>query len=133
VGAVVNEYYWNLAQRSGKLANINPRFIYCQWVHETGNFTSELCTKYHNLGGLTQTEPNDLPQPDGSLWYMEFANAEMYAEYFGRYLRYYEENGIYNATTIMQYAQALKNGGYFGDSVENYVSGMESAYAEAWG
>lgn len=130
---MINEYYWLLAKRAGKIANINPRLIYCQWAHETAGFTSELCRRYNNLGGLTQTEENDMPQPDGSLWYMAFDTPEDYADYFGRYLRYYEENGIYAATDIYAYAQALKNGGYYGDSVDNYAEGMLNAWAEAWG
>lgn len=126
-----NDYYWRLAQRSAELAGIPAEWIYSQWVHETGNFTSELCLNYNNLGGITQLEKNNLPQPDGNYFYMEFSTAEDYADYFGYYLTLYREDGIYEATDILSYAEALKSGGYFGDSVENYVAGMIAAHNEA--
>lgn len=126
----MNDYFWQLAQRSAKISGIKAEWIFCQWSHETADFTSELCLEYHNLGGLTQTEPTDAPQPDGSLWYMKFVSYEDYAEYFGRYLKLYESDGIYEATTIPEYAEALKRGGYFGDSVENYINGMMRVYTE---
>lgn len=128
----VNDHYWQLAQVAGEIAGIDPRFIYCQWAHETADFSSELCRDYHNLGGITQDTPTDAPQPDGSLWYMRFDSDDGYAAYFGRYLKLYRADGIYDATTIDEYAQALKRGGYFGDSVENYVAGMKAVWAEAF-
>ena len=132
VGRLINERYFALAQQAAAIAGLPAEFVYSQWVHETGNFTSDLCTHYNNLGGLTQAEPNDLPQPDGSLWYMHFDTPEAYADYFGRYLRLYEEDGVYGAATMPEYAAALYRGGYFGDSIENYVAGMEAAYKEAF-
>ena len=137
----MNEYFFNLAKRSAELANsysegannIKPEWIYCQWVHESGNFTSELCTQYHNLGGLTQTTPNDTPQPDGDYYYMQFDSYEAYAEYFGRYLRYYAEDGIYNAQSLDDYIAALKHGGYFGDDLNAYLADCKRIYAEEFG
>ena len=101
-------------------------------MHETNGFTSSLCVEYNNLGGVTQTSVNNTPQPDGQYYYMQFESVEEYAEYFGRYLRLYEENGIYEAFSIEDYAAALKDGGYFGDTLENYVAGMTRAYNDAF-
>jgi hypothetical protein len=57
--------YYELAERTAQVANadlgtnnIDPRWIYAQWQHETGNFTSQLTTENNNFGGITQTEPN---------------------------------------------------------------------------
>lgn len=133
MGRLINERYFVLAQQAAAISGLPAEWIYSQFSHETGGFTSELCIDHNNLGGLTQEEPNDLPQPDGSLWYMHFDTPEAYADYFGRYLRLYEEDGIYSAETIPEYAAALYRGGYFGDSLENYVAGMEAAYKEAFG
>lgn len=130
---MINDYYWGLAQRSAAISGLPAEWIYCQWVHETGNFMSALCTQYNNLGGLTQTVRNDTPQPDGNYYYMQFATKEDYADYFGRYLRLYAEDGIYEAANIPTYAAALKHGGYFGDILENYTAGMTAAYKEAFG
>lgn len=133
----MNQYFYTLAKRAADIANhytdgdpIKANWIYAQWAHETGNFTSAMCNQYHNLGGLTQTTPNDTPQPDGDFWYMQFENFEDYAYYFGRYLHYYAENGIYDSVTLDDYVRALKEGGYFGDSYENYLAGCKHYYAE---
>jgi hypothetical protein len=128
----MNEYYFGLAKRSAEIVGepIRAEWIYCQWSHETAGFTSELCVDYNNFGGITTSTPNDLPQPDGSMWYRKFESPEDYAEYFGRYLRLYEEDGIYNSTDISSYAAALKHGGYFGDTLENYITGMTAVYQE---
>ena len=129
---MINERYWELAQQSANISGLPAEWIYSQWAHETGNFVSELCVKHNNLGGLTQDVPNDLPQPDGELWYMDFKTPEDYADYFGRYLRLYKEDGIYDVSTIPEYAAALQRGGYFGASLSEYVEGMEFAYKEAF-
>ena len=129
---MLNELYWEAAKESARISGLNAEFIYSQWVHETNGFASDLCVQYNNLGGVTQTSVNNTPQPDGQYYYMQFESVEEYAEYFGRYLRLYEENGIYDATDIESYAAALKDGGYFGDTLENYVAGMTRAYNDAF-
>lgn len=108
--------------------NITPELIYCQWSHETDNFTSDLCRDYNNLGGMTTETPNDLPQPDGELWYRKFDSPEDYGHYYGWYLSQFAENGIFDVTDIPSFAAALKDGGYFGDSIDNYVTGMTAAW-----
>lgn len=105
---------------------LSPNLIYAQLAHETGNFTSELATKYHNYGGLTQTTPNDLAQPDGSNYYMSFQTDEDFVNYMADYLNKYDEDGLFNARDSRTYAEALKRGGYFGDTIENYVAGMQN-------
>lgn len=127
---MTNQYFYNLAVRAAELAGepIIPEWIYCQWYHETGGFDSELANEYHNLGGLTQEEPNNTPQPDGGNYYIQFGSYEDYAEYFGKYLRYYAEDGLYDSTCIDDYIRALKHGGYFGDTLENYLSSVKSIY-----
>jgi hypothetical protein len=128
----LNNFFWKLAKRAAEIAGdpIKPEHIYCQWAHETNNFTSELMEANHNLGGLCQIEPNDTPQPDGNQYYMKFDTYEDYADYFGRYLRLYEADGIYEAQNIDEYVLALKTGGYFGDSYENYVAGCKNFLRE---
>lgn len=103
---MINEYFYELAKRAAEISRLPAKWIYAQWYHETGGFTSALCVDYNNFGGITQVTPNDLPQPDGSLYYMEFNSPEDYAEYFGHYLALYEEDGIYEATNIQEYAEA---------------------------
>lgn len=108
---------------------LDPNLIWAQWYHETGGFTSELFRTGNNLGGFTTTEDmgDDWRQPDGDLWYRPFSSREEGARFAGAYLANYVENGIADATDPVSYAQALKNGGYYGASVEEYASGLTSA------
>lgn len=108
---------------------LDPNLIWAQWYHETGGFTSELFLTGNNLGGFTTTEDmgDDWRQPDGDLWYKPFSSREEGARFAGAYLANYVENGIADATDPVSYAQALKNGGYYGASVEEYASGLTSA------
>lgn len=128
----MDKYFFMLANTSASFAGepIKPEWVYCQWVHESNNFTSQLATENHNLGGLCQTQPNDSPQPDGNEYYMNFDDYEHYARYFGWYLTQFRENGIYNSQTIDDYITALKNGGYFGDDLDNYLTDCKRIYAE---
>ena len=132
---MINEYFYELAKVSAEIAGepIKPEWIYSQWSHESGNFNSELADGYHNLGGLTQEEPNDTPQPDGSFYYMQFDSYEDYADYFGRYLRLYREDGLYDSTCIDDYVVALKNGKYFGDSLDDYLADCKRILEENFG
>jgi len=138
---VLNEYFYGLAQRAAQAAtdkgliNIDHRWIYVQWVHESDNFTSTLAVDNHNLGGVTQSEPNDTPQPDGGNYYINFPSCEDYADYFGHYLHGFIDGGIDQATTLEQYIVALKNspsGEYFGDSLENYLTDCQRIYDETF-
>ena len=126
----MKDYFYKLAIESAVFAGypIQPLWIYSQWRHETNYFTSPLCNELKNLGGLCQLIPNNYPQPDGDLFYMVFSDFEECANYFGRYLTLYREDGIYDAYTLYDYCKALKKGGYFGDTLENYYKGC--AYYE---
>lgn len=118
----INEIAQSVSNKLG--GRIATPLIYAQLMHETGGGTSELAQKHHNYAGVTQVEANDLPQPDGSNYYMNFGSDEEFASYFADYLSKYEENGIFNATNTAEYAKALKDGGYYGDTVDNYTSGL---------
>jgi len=139
---MLNNYFMGIAEQAVESAktkditNLDPKWIYSQFCHETNGFTSELQEYNHNLGGVTQTEPNDTPQPDGLQFYINFDSFEAYARYFGRYLDGYKDSGVDQATTMVEYITALKespSGAYFGDSLENYIAGCEYRYAQAFG
>lgn len=86
--------------------NLAPSLIYAQLSHETGGFTSELATKHHNYGGVTQTTPNGLAQPDGSNYYMNFDSDESFMDYMAGYLYKYKEDGLFDAYDARSYATA---------------------------
>lgn len=136
---MINDYFSELSKKASEAAasigitNIDARWIYAQWVHESNNFTSDLAIDNHNLGGVTQTEENDTPQPDGNCYYINFPTYEDYADYFGRYLHGFIDSNIDQSTTLEEYITALKNspsGEYFGDSLENYVTDCQRIYNE---
>jgi len=135
----VNDRMYECAKIASNLSGVDARILYAQWSHESTDiredsptrgqpFMSELAQDNCNYGGVTQEEPNDSPQPDGQYYYMYFGSPEAYAIYFGRYLRYYPGP----KRTIEEYATVLKDGGYFGDTLENYISGVSRAYEEAF-
>lgn len=138
----MNDYFYSIAERAACVAadnglpNIDPRWVYSQWAHETAGFASELMQSNYNLGGLCQLEANDTPQPDGAQYYIQFPSFERYADYFGRYLTGYVDGGIDQASTLAEYVTALKispSGAYFGDTLENYLAGCEAVYEEEFG
>lgn len=114
--------YYELAERAAQVANadlgtnnIDPRWIYAQWQHETGNFTSQLTTENNNFGGITQEEPNGEENrlKGTNLYFKIFDSPEDYAEYCGHYLAKYADTGIGEATNVDEYLTALYNGHYF--------------------
>ena len=122
-----NKPYYHLAQRVSDKTGIPADWVWAQWAHETQGFSSRLTKENNNFGGVTQAEPNgeENKQPDGNMYYKSFASPEDYADYFANYIQLYKKNGVMDAKTMEEYAYALKKGGYYGDSYENYISGMK--------
>ena len=119
--------YYHLAQRVSDKTGIPADWVWAQWAHETGDFKSKLMRDNNNFGGLTQEEPNgdENKQPDGDNYYMKFNSPKEYADYFARYIKYYKADGVFDAKNVDEYVQALKQGGYFGDYIENYTAGVK--------
>ena len=123
--------YYHLAQRVSDKTGLPTNWIYAQWAHETDDFTSTLTLENNNFGGVCQVEPNgeENKQPDGDLYYMHFNTPDEYADYFANYIKKFKEDGVMDAKTLEEYAYALKKGGYYGDSYENYSEGMRNKLA----
>lgn len=140
---MLNNRVWQLAGiavESAKaigLTNIKQEWVYAQFMHESAGMTSKLAIENKNLGGLTQEEDNgeENRQPDGNYWYKNFDSYEEYANYFGRYLQYFQDgSGVQNATTKNEYILALKDspsGAYFGATLDEYIQGTDSWLQEA--
>ena len=120
--------YVPMAQQVSTKTGIPADLIYGQLYHESGGFNSQLSRENNNFAGLTQEEPNgeDNKQPDGGNYYRKFDSPEQFADSFANYLLRYKEDGILDAQTPEEYAAALKHGGYYTDSVDNYVAGIKS-------
>lgn len=118
---------WALANWASEKCKVDPKFIFGQWYHESGAFTSQLAVENYNFGGMTQSEPTGDPadkQPprDGNNYYMHFANPEEWAEYYAWYIN--RCPGVAGSNSVENFAQALKDNGYYGASISEYINGI---------
>jgi len=108
-------YLQQLAQKVAAKINVPWQWVYAQWQHETGNFSSDLMVNgWKNLGGLTTT-PND---PNAvfynGLRFKTFTSLEDYANFNGWYLQQYGD--FSGAKNVNDYLKILQDGGYFTQS-----------------
>jgi tetrahydromethanopterin S-methyltransferase subunit G len=100
----------SISRQTGLPANI----IYGQMWHETGGFTNSGAKDLHNYGGVK------IPGTDE---YRDFAMDDNYAKYFSNLIKRRYPKAL-TAKTPEDFAQALKDGGYYADSVSNYSAGI---------
>ena len=104
-----------LAKQVGSQLGVDPSIIFAQWAHETGNFTNRGARSLNNLAGIEN--------PDKT--YRSFSSLSAFGDYYSSLIqrRY---SGALGASSIDDYASALKAGGYFEDSLGNYERGMKN-------
>lgn len=96
--------------------NLRADFIWAQMAHESGgSFDSYIATHYHNYAGMGY---------DGSD-YTHYASDEDFAQDYAKTLNAYAEDGLFEAQTPEEYAQALRHGGYFSAPIEEYAQDMK--------
>ena len=105
-----------LAARVGADLGIDPSIIYAQWAHETGNFTNRGATSLNNLAGI------NVPGGHGQD-YRSFGSLDQFGDYYEGLIRRRYSSAL-GAKDVDQFALALKQGGYYGDSFQNYDKGM---------
>lgn len=106
-----------IAQNTGLPAN----FIWAQLSHESDGGNSKLAREDHNYGGVKGT--------DGE--YLHFDNDQQFIDYMSDYYPKYREDGIYDAQTADQFAEALQHGGYFTADLGEYEGGMHRYLEQA--
>lgn len=106
-----------IAQNTGLPAN----FIWAQLSHESDGGNSKLAREDHNYGGVKGT--------DGE--YLHFDNDQQFIDYMSNYYPKYREDGIYDAQTADQFAEALQHGGYFTAGIDEYEGGMHRYLEQA--
>jgi len=111
--------YFGAAASVSAKTGIPAGIIYGQWYHETGGFKSRLATEQNNLGGLKDKQGN----------YMSFGSVDEFANYYASYIPRKYGNEATSATSADQYALALKHGGYYEDSYNNYAAGIRRGMA----
>lgn len=110
------------AQAVSSKTGIPAAFIYGQWAHETGNFTNRGATDLNNLAGIKNQSLSG---------YRSFGSINEFADYYANLLtnKRYSSAGVPSAKTPEEFAQALKRGGYYEDSVSNYTAGLNRGIA----
>ena len=106
-----------IAQNTGLPAN----FIWAQLSHESDGGNSKLAREDHNYGGVKGT--------DGE--YLHFDNDQQFIDYMSNCYPKYREDGIYDAQTADQFAEALQHGGYFTADLGEYEGGMHRYLEQA--
>ena len=98
--------------------------IAAQAAHETGNFTSAIFLDCNNAFGYKAVTSSCASHPD----YQNYANLEDSVNEICQWiLRRLNEGNfppLASITTAAQYAAALKNNGYYEDSLANYTNGI---------
>jgi hypothetical protein len=111
-----SDQYSDIANKVSQKTGLPAEWIYGQWAHETGNFKNRGAQELNNLGGLRNKQGQ----------YMKFDSLDEFADYFAAYIpRKYGKSGAMQAKTPEEYAAALKRGGYYEDSYNNYVAGLK--------
>ena len=121
---------WQEAQWVQSQTGIPAEYIYRQWAHESGNFTSRLAQENNNFGGLTQVEPNgeENKQPDGGNYYRMYNNMHEYAQsYVNDFINRYK--GRENIKSMADFVNFLHDNGYFTADPAEYLASMEGVDA----
>jgi len=128
----IDERIYNQAAASG-MPPILCTLIVAQARHETGNYTSNAFTQCNNcfgykyVGQALSTGPC-VTSSEGDK-YAKYASVEDSVKELAAWIKRRQQGGIFpeNLSTITtpdQYAQLLKNAGYYGASVSEYVNGL---------
>lgn len=111
----------DIAMAIAQNTNLPVNFIWSQLSHESDGGKSKLAVEDHNYGGVKGN--------DGE--YLHFDNDQQFIDYMSRYYPKYREDGIYDAQTADQFAEALQHGGYFTADLGEYEGGMHRYLEQA--
>ncbi len=107
-----------LAIKVSKNTGVPADWIWSQWAHESGNFdTSKGAARFNNFAGITQPLPGNP--------YQHFASPEDFANTYEEWLKRPRFKNALYAQNIDEFASGLKLGGWFTDSLDNYLKDMK--------
>lgn len=127
----------DIAKKVSEKTGIKAELLFAQMMHETGELSSKVSKEDNNYGGIQYFDgmnsygvsiSQGTVVGDGSGagtgHYVHFNSTDDFATFYANYLmKVYPE--LKNANTIQDYAQVLKNHGYFEASVSEYTAGMQ--------
>ena len=111
----------DIAMAIAQNTNLPVNFIWSQLSHESDGGKSKLAVEDHNYGGVKGKDGN----------YLHFDNDQQFIDYMSNYYPKYREDGIYDAKTADQFAEALQHGGYFTADLGEYEGGMHRYLEQA--
>lgn len=111
----------DIAMAIAQNTNLPVNFIWSQLSHESDGGKSKLAVEDHNYGGVKGNDGN----------YLHFDNDQQFIDYMSNYYPKYREDGIYDAKTADQFAEALQHGGYFTADLGEYEGGMHRYLEQA--
>lgn len=106
-----------LAKQVSARTGIPADYIFAQWAHETGGFTSRAAIEQRNWGGI---------KAPGGMGYRTFGSPQEFADFYANLMlsKRYQGAGVGAAQSPSEFAAALKRGGYYEDSYANYSAGL---------
>jgi len=110
--------FTDLAKQAGETLSLPWQWIYSQWAHETGGFTSRLMKEDNNLAGITSLSGG----------YASYTSYEDFTDSYVKLLKLYQETLASNS--LEDFAYNLHSEGYYTDEPENYLAGLKFHYPE---
>lgn len=116
----------SIAKKVAEKTGLDAKNIYAQLAVETGGGTSRLFTEENNAGGIKfANQPGATSgsmSPEGNP-YAHFKDLDAFASAYAKIL---QNDGLRKGMSTSEWAQQLKNKGYFTDSVANYSAGLDA-------
>lgn len=116
----------SIAKKVAEKTGLDAKNIYAQLAVETGGGTSRLFTEENNAGGIKfANQPGATSgsmSPEGNP-YAHFKDLDAFASAYAKIL---QNDGLRKGMSTSEWAQQLKNKGYFTDSVAHYSAGLDA-------
>lgn len=110
---------YQMAERAARERNVPVGLIQAHLAHESAWGSSRLAKEDHNYAGITST--------DGD--YMHFDSDEDFIDYYTNFMGKWGIDGVSDPATFVHTLKHQQDGtSYFGDTEENYLNGVSSAF-----
>lgn len=121
----------SIAKAVAKKTGMDAKNIYAQLALESADGSSEVSQKDNNYAGIKfANQPgatSGSPSPEGDN-YAHFKDTDAFANAYAKIL---EADGLHGGMSIDDWAQQLKNRGYYTASEASYAAGLKS-WADKW-
>jgi len=105
------------AELASKKTGVPAKWIFAQWMHETGDLKNRGARELNNFAGI------NVPGGKGQD-YRKFNSANDFAEYYSNLINSRRYLGAKQATSYEEFARGLGRGGWYTANPNEYVMGM---------